>query len=227
MRLRNLIVLAALVIAAALLSPHTGGLSWILPVFGITLWQENSEIYRQLRSWGLLDTAGNLRAQIGQGGLFGAVISLLDSQTSLAGVGNAADATDDTLFTKTILGNTLTQAGSAIRIRAQGVTAANGNNKRVTLVFGGTTLVTSGTITSNGLAWVAEAIIYRTGAATQVAVATFMVSGGTMVLTKSAPTETLSGSVAAKVTGASQTSSAANDVLGHGWTVEAMPISAP
>lgn len=149
---------------------------------------------------------------------------ILDAQASAAGIGNGADATDDTLFTKSLLANALVANGDGIRVRMCGVTAANGQNKRVKVFFGGTAVVDSGVITSNAKNWWAEVVIRRTGAGAQIAFGSFGVDGVADVVTKTTPAEDETGAVTVKGTGSSPTTGAANDVKGHDWQVEALPV---
>lgn len=149
---------------------------------------------------------------------------LLDSQFSIAGAGNGADATDDTLFTMNLPAGAMDTNGDKIRVRLCGVTAATANNKRIKIFFGATAVVDSGVITSNAKNWWAEVVITRTGAATQIAFGSFGVDAVADVVTKTTPAETLSGAIVVKGTGSSPTTSAAGDVLGHDWHVEAMPL---
>src|SRR5438552_4168861 len=86
------------------------------------------------------------------GSLLGIMPMLLESKFSIAGVGNLADTTDDTLFSTTVKGGTLPKDGDALVVSCFGVFAANGNNKTVKVIFGGTTLVSSGVVTLNGKA---------------------------------------------------------------------------
>jgi len=149
--------------------------------------------------------------------------STLNSQFSIAGVGNAADTTDDTLFTYSLPAAFLGVNGQGIKVEASGVFAANGNNKTVKIFFGATAVATTGVVTNNATAWKATAVIYRTAAATQLGDGCIW----TALLpftTKTAPGETLSGAVTVKVTGASGTTGAASDVLGHTFKVEAFGI---
>lgn len=149
---------------------------------------------------------------------------IMDAQASAAGVGNGADATDDTLFTKTLKGNSFNVAGDAIRVRMCGVTAANGQNKRVKVFFGATAVIDSGVITSNAKNWWAEVVVRMTGAGAQIAFGSFGVDGVADVVTKTTPAETETGDIVVKGTGSSPTSSSANDIKGHDWQIEALPL---
>jgi hypothetical protein len=147
----------------------------------------------------------------------------LSSQGSLAGVGNLADTTDDVLFTYTLPANALDKAGRAITVTAYGKYAANANNKTVKLWFGATTIATTGVQAANGTGWQLQADVTKlgvVGANTQIAQGQNMVGaahGGVNVPVT--PTEVESGAIVIKVTGASGTTGAANDVLGQFFQV--------
>jgi len=152
----------------------------------------------------------------GPGSLLGIMPMLLDSKFSIAGVGNATDTTDDTLFSTAITTGTLPKDGDALVLNCFGVFAANANNKTVKVIFGATTLVSSGVVALNGKAWWVVAEITRSGLTTQLGFGEYSADTATAeVLTKTAPGETLSAAVTLKVTGASPTTGAANDVLAY------------
>jgi hypothetical protein len=150
----------------------------------------------------------------------------LSCQASSAGVGNAADTTDDVLFTYTLPANALDQAGRALTITACGKFAANGNNKTVKLWFGATTVISTGVVTDNATGWQLQAEVTKFGAAnsnTQIAQGQQIhgtTHGGVNVPVT--PTETENGPIVIKVTGASGTTGAANDVLGQFFQVNWM-----
>src|ERR1700758_2535980 len=60
-------------------------------------------------------------------------------QVSAAGLGNAADTTDDVLFTYALPANALDAAGRQITITAAGKFASTANNKRIKIWWGTTT----------------------------------------------------------------------------------------
>jgi hypothetical protein len=147
-------------------------------------------------------------------------------QQSLAGVGNAADTTDDTLFTYTLPASAFDVAGRSITVTAFGKFAANGNNKTVKLFFGASTIATTGVLTTNAGGWQIQAEIVKVGAAganTQIAQGQFIAAathGGVNVPVT--PTEVESGPIVIKVTGASPTTGAASDVVGQFFQVNVM-----
>lgn len=144
----------------------------------------------------------------------------LSKQFSAAGIGNGADATDDTLFTYTLPANSLDTTGRQIVIEAFGKFAANGNNKTVKLWFGTTMVFSSGVVTTNNLGWWAMVRLTKTGASTQIGIG--FGAGGAAIWSVAVPmagTETDTGAITIKVTGASPTTAAAADVVGNALTV--------
>lgn len=147
---------------------------------------------------------------------------------------NAADTTNDVLFTAAIAANVLQAAGTALRVEAWGDTGATGNNKQIQVYFGsdvqtlGAAIVTtnttkvadSGVITTNNGGWKAEVDIVKTGnpnANTQRAFGSVLsgVTTGVSAVEKTiALTKTENVVNYVTVTGASGTTGAANDVVG-------------
>ena len=137
-----------------------------------------------------------------------------------AAVGNAADTNEADLFSFAIPAGKLANVGDLVRLKAWVKNAANANNKQTRVYFGGTTIGDSTVIASNNNWWVVEAVVIRTGAATQVALchalnnansgAWTSATGG--AVTQTAPSETLSGAVTIRLTGTSGTTGAADDV---------------
>ena len=144
----------------------------------------------------------------------------LSKQSSVAGVGNLADLTDDTLFTYTLPASCLDADNQGVVIEAFGSFAANGNNKTVTRWFGTSLVFSSGVLTNNNVGWNARLMLSRTGASAQIGTG-FGMAGSTPVPVP-VPligTEVTTGAIVLKVTGASPTTGAANDVVGHGMSV--------
>lgn len=136
----------------------------------------------------------------------------------------AAGTAETNLTYYTLPGGTLVADSSALSIRASGSFAANADLKEVKLKFGGTTLLRTGSIAINGTDWVISAEVTRTGAATQIANATFISGSITLASTAnvSAPTETLSGDVLIVCTGTGATT---GDVTQKSLTIH--KINAP
>lgn len=141
-----------------------------------------------------------------------------NTQTSAAGIGNGADATDDTLFTYSLPLNAMDANGRVLQAVASGHFATNGNNKRVKFFFAGTAVADSAVVTHNNVDWTCEIIIARIDATHVSARGIFTASGIAPVVTVT-PNLVVSDLTAnasiVKVTGASPTSSIANDVLGY------------
>lgn len=115
--------------------------------------------------------------------------------------------------------NVLNANGKAIRIRWWGSYAANANNKQLFFKFGATTFVLeAGAI--NGVDWSGEAIIMRTGAATQKVFAESRTRGGGLIVARSGTAaETLANSITIKTQAQGV---ANNDILQEGFFVEVL-----
>lgn len=145
---------------------------------------------------------------------------LLSVQTSRSGIGNGANTTDDVLFTYNLPANSLDIVGRGVRMKAWGVYGANGNDKVIQILIGGTLAISSTVVTFNAGWWTIEAEFYKDGASTQ--------NGTGTVITKNTvigPETLLLGAtdtapIALTVTGASPTTGAANDVVANGMVVE-------
>lgn len=147
----------------------------------------------------------------------------LSTQLSIAGVGNGADTTDDVLFSVSLPAHSFDTVGRGVSIMAFGATAGNTHDKRIRVLFGSSVVFSTGTITSNGLGWQLTLTVYKSGASTQLATATGNV--GTAVVAVPVPiagSETDTGAITISVTGASQTTGAASDVVGNGLVVTFM-----
>lgn len=155
---------------------------------------------------------------------------LFENETS---VGNPASTDETDLHTYTIAANQLATNGDALCIRAWILHAGTANNKRTRLYFGATLIGDSTVLATQSNWYYVEATVFRTGAATQKAVCLSLnvadaaawtsAAGGNM--TQSAPEETLSGTVAVRITGTSPTTGAANDVTVVASSVEYIPAA--
>lgn len=160
----------------------------------------------------------------------GAVTSSAGSSTgykTLSGILNVnttAQATTGTseeiLVTYTLPANALAVDGQMLRIRAFGTSAANTNSKSARIRFGGIggPAVSVVSTTTASAHWTAEAVVIRTGAATQVSNGVSWYANFTSFTTVAAPTATLSGAVDIVVTGTTATS--AGDLTFTGLVVE-------
>lgn len=161
-------------------------------------------------------------ALAGTYGLNGIIQGSIDTGTD----GTPANTTETTLKSFSLPAGTLATDNQAIRIRAWGTTAANGNTKTIRLKFGSTTLVAPTSAMNDGK-WLIEGVVFRTGATSQDAVAGVIAStaasgalGSTANVTT--PAETLSGAVTVALTGQNGTASA-NDIVCEGFYVELLP----
>jgi hypothetical protein len=113
----------------------------------------------------------------------------------------------ETLATYTVPANALAVNGQSLKIRTVWTTAADGDAKTALIVYGGTTIFSTGAVAFNNDGLVIECEIFRTGAATQKAscamtatenVAATSTGGAssTFGFTTTTPAETLSGAVA-------------------------------
>lgn len=143
---------------------------------------------------------------------------VISIQCPPGGVGNGADATEDTLFTYSLPANSFDANGRGVRITAWGTLAANGNNK-TTKIYWNTTNLSSGVLTLSGVSWKMQAEVHRSGSNQQVAVMNAQFGGTVINPSVTAPTATDTGAIVIKVTGQSG-SSAANDVLAYAMRVE-------
>jgi len=144
-------------------------------------------------------------------------------------VGNGADATDDTLYSYIIAANdfaTYFPNGpyglAGIRVKAWGVSAGNGQNKTAKIFFGTLTAISTGVVTIDAKSWALEAIILRTGVSTQKVIGSGQSDATALALSAQDHTQSEVAAITVKVTGASPTSSSANDLLGKGFTIEAL-----
>lgn len=115
-------------------------------------------------------------------------------------VGNVGAGEDD-LMTYSLPANSFNTNGKLVKITAWGTVAANGNTKTIKLKFGATIIRQIGPSAMNGLDWRIDAVVIRTGVATQDAMATEFLDTSVFDTTISTPAETLSGAVVIKVTG--------------------------
>lgn len=118
-------------------------------------------------------------------------------------VGNVGSGEDD-LMSASISAATLETNTQCLCFEAHFTTAANANNKTVKIKFGATTLYDSTAVAANDDRLHVHGVIYRTGAATQIARVTAIGNNGGAFLNDvqfSSPTETLSGAITFKATG--------------------------
>lgn len=146
---------------------------------------------------------------------------MLTNQTSVTGIGNGANTTDDTLFSYSLPASSFDQIGRGIVVEAYGLFGANGNDKQVKLFVNAFPWYISGVVTLSGAGWYLRALINMsavnevTGMAHGFSASSFLggVGVGSLAITTAAP-------ITITITGSSPTTGAANDVLGYGMTVE-------
>lgn len=111
--------------------------------------------------------------------------------------------TETNLITYSLPANALATNGQSIEVIAWGTFAATANNKTVRIYFGSTIVLDTGAVAANSGNWMIRMTVIRTGAATQLAMATFISDNTTEknICKTASPVETLSGAVTIKVTG--------------------------
>jgi hypothetical protein len=162
----------------------------------------------------------------------------VNRQISSSGVNPGATAADNVLAVYALPANSFDQALRGITVSAAGSFAANGNNKRVKIIFnpatavvgstvgsGGTTICDTGTVTTNGAGWQLQASVFKYGAAgsnTQIGIHNQAQIGAAVasMLSPSLITATESGAINIAVTGNATT--AATDIAFNWLEVNAM-----
>lgn len=167
---------------------------------------------------------GSVQLPMGGSTSFAGAETIVSAQTSIAGVGNGADNTDDTLFTVNLPANSLKNVGDYVVIEGWGKSAANTHNCTAKLFFGSTTAVTSGTISTSS-AWPIhlKCTVIKTGASTQFVCQDQNLFGSTTVqnaqlVPAASAGETDTSAITIKMTGSNATSQA-SEVLGHAFIV--------
>lgn len=124
------------------------------------------------------------------------------------------------LGTYTIKANSMrADSGKTVKMIAWGKTAANGNNKTITLEFGGTTVSTHALAATNDKDWVLKATIIQGATGAQTSIGELKLEGASQDLQfVTTPAETETGDVVARVRAESGT--ATNDILMKGMVVE-------
>lgn len=131
-------------------------------------------------------------------------------------------ATEQDLFSFTLLANTLSANNQYLHLIFKDRNAATANNKQLRIYFGATLIGNSTAVAANNNWWSGDCIIWRTGAATQKAICNTLNSanaaswstaagGGSNVST---PAETLSGPVVVRITGTDAVAAAGSNLEG-------------
>lgn len=146
--------------------------------------------------------------------------SAANSQLSVAGVGNGADTTEDTLFTYNLPANTLKNVGQSVDIYAWGSVAATSATKTVRVYFGAQLITFTYTTTQTGN-WRTRLRVVKQAASVQLIMGEGDSAGATITrvlanITNGAEVDTAA--IVIKVTGQS-TAATANLVLCNGLMV--------
>lgn len=134
-------------------------------------------------------------------------------------VGTDADTAEKTLITYTLPANRLSSDGQVLRITAWGTAADNANNKTMKLYFGATVLRQLGAAAFTDAAWKTDAIVVRTGASSQDAIASEMPNNSVIFMSHTEPAEDNSTDTEIKITGQNAVASV-NDIVAQGLMVE-------
>jgi VCBS repeat-containing protein len=154
--------------------------------------------------------AGTGTADAGIGGVLTA---------SVTTVGTTAVTTEETLWSYSLPANTLSSDTYGVRIYVWGSTAGNANNKTIRLKFGGTVVSVESSTSFNGVAWIAEARVFRTGASAQKAIGDFARGTTNPDRRVTTPAEATSGAITISLTGQNDVASI-NDIVLLGAYVE-------
>lgn len=143
-------------------------------------------------------------------------VEALESITTT--VGNVGTG-EDNLQTYTLPANSLENTGEAVRIKAWGSFANNGNAKTLKLYFGSENILNISLETSTSGQWEIESTFVRTGASAQKYTANFLTVGTAAGLNieNGTASETLSSSVVIKCTGEA---TANDDIVQEGMIIE-------
>lgn len=167
-----------------------------------------------LRAYKLSTTTGGLSVPLGASTGYAVVGGrVCTSTTSAATTGTTAEI----LAQCSIPANALSVDGMGLKVKAWGITAANGNNKTIRIDVGGSTCATLTAATNGGVISV-ETTILRTGASTQECGGTGIASSGTVSATRTAPAEDTTATMQVAVKGTTPTAS--GDFTFKGMTVE-------
>lgn len=144
----------------------------------------------------------------------------LSKQFSVAGVGNGADTTEDTLFTYTLPATALAAVGNEVDILAWGSVAATSATKTVKVYFGASIVPSAVYTTTQTGTWAISLTVYKQAASVQIALAEIDAIGATTAraISDLNGSETDTAGIVIKVTGQSSAATA-NLVLCNGLTI--------
>lgn len=159
-------------------------------------------------------------AVVASGGGEAVIGGTLDVSATSAQTGANTDET--TLYTYELRANTLSRDGQAVRVKAWGTTAANGNNKTFRLYFGATVLRGQLVALNNGT-WVFDAVVVRTASGAQEAEVELRSSTTTTnvgyTAERTTPAADTTAAIVIKTTGINGTANA-GDIVFRGAIVE-------
>ncbi len=152
------------------------------------------------------------------------LIQSINSSVSRIGVWTtqvqaSATTAEQTLFTYTLPGGLLANAGDSVRITCWGVDAANTDNKAQKLYFGASTITTP-TAATNNKGWRLTMTAMRSTATTQLIDSSGLVDTTPVSPANASGAETLASAITIKCT--TTTAGTFNDVTGQGLLVEAI-----
>lgn len=139
-------------------------------------------------------------------------------QVDTTSVGNTAGV-ETNLITYNIPAKTLSQNKTYLEVTAFGTIAANANLKEIKLILGTTTLLTTGSLGTNGGSWQITAKIIRIGASAEKCISA-MLSSSTLIVNETsyvAAAEDLETALTVKCTG---NGVAASDVVQEGLIIK-------
>ena len=130
-----------------------------------------------------------------------------------------ANTTETDLITFSLPANSLSASARGVQIKAWGTTANNANTKTARVYFGNSVLVSNNVTTApNGVSWILEAEVFRTGSSTQDAIGQGIAGNVAQSASFSLPTEDCTGIITIKVTGQNGTATA-SDITAQGMLV--------
>lgn len=138
-----------------------------------------------------------------------------------ASVGNVGTGEDD-LISYSLQKNVVSNLQDKIEIEAFGTFANNSNNKTVKLIFGSTTLFSTGAVAFQNQDWCLRSSIIRTGSSTQKCITTFYTDYAdiTNIIDYVSGTEDFTTALTIKCTGQATSD---NDIVQEGLSVKLFP----
>ena len=136
-----------------------------------------------------------------------------------AKVGTDADTAEKTLMTYSLPANRLGADGQAVRITAWGTGAATADDKTIRIYFGATVLRQLGPAAFNNATWKTEALVVRTGASSQDAIASEMPNNSVVFMSHTEPAEDNTTATEIKLTG-QNAAATLNDIVCEDMLIE-------